>query len=122
MQTTNQTLKDLILQHYNDRTLSLNPLSLKLHGIVDAAVNGGISNYEKAFFSDLYLQKHPEDEVLIEKLKMLLAEQIPLLEIGVQLHRVMAPQSLMPFQQRLADCFGEMQAKVVSKYGKKVYT
>ncbi len=36
----------MILSYKNDSTLSLNPLTMKLNGIVDAAVMGGVSNYE----------------------------------------------------------------------------
>lgn len=81
---------------------------------------GGIMNYEKAFFDSDYLQKHPEDEVLIEKLKDLIADQIPLLELGIQVHRERAPASLGPFQSRLEDCFTDMKASVEEKYGKRV--
>lgn len=50
METTNKSLRDIILAHTADPSLQLNPLSLKLNGIVDAAVMGGITNYEKVFF------------------------------------------------------------------------
>lgn len=94
-------------------------LFIKL-GILDAAVMGGIMNYEKSFFIPEYLEHHPDDEHSIKKLKDLIADQIPLLEIGVQLHKERTPGSLIPFQQRLEDCFAEMQASVVEKYGKRV--
>lgn len=91
-------------------------------GIVDPAVMGGIMNYEKSFFIPEYLEKHPEDDILVKKLKDMIAEQIPLLEFGIQVHKERAPGSLLPFQQRLEDCFAEMQASVVEKYGKRVNT
>jgi dedicator of cytokinesis protein 1 len=47
MQVTNKGLRDLIIAHRSDPTLQLNPLSLKISGIVDAAVMGGVKNYEK---------------------------------------------------------------------------
>ncbi|XP_071445315.1 dedicator of cytokinesis protein 1 isoform X2 [Hetaerina americana] len=119
METTEKVLKDLIVAHRNDASLHLNPLSLKLNGIVDAAVNGGVANYEKAFFTSDYATDHPEDLRSIEKLKNLIAEQIPLLEIGIQLHGQRAPPSLQPFQQRLEQCFNEMRANIEHKYGKK---
>ncbi|XP_046384567.1 dedicator of cytokinesis protein 1 isoform X4 [Ischnura elegans] len=121
METTEKVLRDLIVAHRNDTTLTLplNPLSLKLNGIVDAAVNGGVANYEKAFFTADYAIDHPEDQRNIEKLKNLIAEQIPLLEIGIQLHGQRAPQSLQPFHQRLEQCFNEMRANIEHKYGKK---
>jgi dedicator of cytokinesis protein 1 len=47
MEVTNKALRDLIIAHRSDSTLQLNPLSLKINGIVDAAVMGGVTNYEK---------------------------------------------------------------------------
>jgi hypothetical protein len=74
----------------------------------------------QAFFTNQYLEAHPEDAVLINKLQDLIASQIPLLDLCIQIHRQRAPPSLMPFQQRLEECFAEMQNHVESKYGKKV--
>ncbi|GFG33105.1 hypothetical protein Cfor_10663, partial [Coptotermes formosanus] len=120
MEVTNKALRDLIIAHRNDPTLQLNPLSMKISGIVDAAVMGGVTNYEKAFFTPEYLEAHPEDAVLITKLQDLIASQIPLLDLCIQIHRQRAPPSLGPFQKRLEECFAEMQNHVESKYGKKL--
>jgi dedicator of cytokinesis protein 1 len=56
MQVTNKVLRDLIIAHRSDPTLQLNPLSLKISGIVDAAVMGGVTNYEKVstFFFNIF--------------------------------------------------------------------
>lgn len=35
-------------------------------GSLDAAVNGGIHNYKKAFLNENFLQDHPEFEDLIQ--------------------------------------------------------
>lgn len=74
----------------------------------------------QAFFTPEYLEAHPEDAVLITKLQDLIASQIPLLDLCIQIHRQRAPPSLGPFQKRLEECFAEMQNHVESKYGKKV--
>lgn len=47
MDSTNKQLRALIARHHVDPNLNINPLSMKLGGIVDAAVMGGVSNYEK---------------------------------------------------------------------------
>lgn len=47
MKSTNASLRELIISYDADPNLPLHPLSMKLHGIVDAAVMGGIANYEK---------------------------------------------------------------------------
>ncbi|XP_049862449.1 dedicator of cytokinesis protein 1 isoform X3 [Schistocerca gregaria] len=120
MEATNKSLKDLIVAHRADSTLHLNPLTMKIMGIVDAKVMGGIVNYEKAFFTDEYLESHPDDGPSVKMLKDLIAYQVPLLEIAIALHRQRAPPSLAPIQQRMEDCFSEIQSHVEEKYGKKV--
>jgi dedicator of cytokinesis protein 1 len=47
MELTNKALRDLVIAHRSDPSLQLNPLSMKISGIVDAAVMGGVTNYEK---------------------------------------------------------------------------
>lgn len=113
-------LRELIIAHRNDSTLPLNPLTMKLNGILDAAVMGGVTKYEKAFFTSEYLVNHEEDEQLIEMLKDLVASQIPLLDIGVKVHSARAPNSLTPLQQRFEDCFEKMKVHIEENYGKKV--
>ncbi|XP_065221520.1 dedicator of cytokinesis protein 2 isoform X3 [Planococcus citri] len=120
MQNSNKKLRELVISYKNDATLPLNPLSLKLTGIVDAAVMGGVNNYEKAFFIPEYVEKHPEDVDLINTLKDLIASQIPLLDIGIQIHGQRAPQSLGGLQKRMEEQFNDMKIRIEDKYGKKV--
>lgn len=120
MEATNIALRDLILAHKADNNLPLNPLSMKLNGILDPAVMGGIDNYEKAFLNSEYRNSHPEESSDLLKLEGLIAEQIPLLNIGVQLHKMRAPPELTPFHQRLEQCFASMRNQVEAKYGKRV--
>lgn len=120
MEATNTTLRDLILAHRADHNLPLNPLSMKLNGILDPAVMGGIDNYEKAFLNSEYGSSHPEESSDLLKLEGLIAEQIPLLSVGVQLHKLRAPPELAPFHQRLEQCFASMRSQVETKYGKRV--
>lgn len=40
LETNNKQLYDLVSEHQNDRNLTLSPLTMKIQGIVDAAVNG----------------------------------------------------------------------------------
>lgn len=98
----------------------MNPLSLKLNGILDPAVMGGIDNYEKAFLNTEYRNSHPEESSDLLRLEGLIAEQIPLLGVGVQLHKARAPPELTPFHKRLEECFASMRNQVEAKYGKRV--
>lgn len=47
MELTNEKISNCVQQHAWDRSLSVHPLSMLLSGIVDPAVMGGYSNYEK---------------------------------------------------------------------------
>lgn len=47
MELTNERISNCVQQHAWDRSLSVHPLSMLLSGIVDPAVMGGFSNYEK---------------------------------------------------------------------------
>lgn len=47
MELTNERVSNCVQQHAWDHSLSVHPLSMLLNGIVDPAVMGGFSNYEK---------------------------------------------------------------------------
>lgn len=47
MQLTNEKINNMVQRHLNDPNLPINPLSMLLNGIVDPAVMGGFTNYEK---------------------------------------------------------------------------
>lgn len=47
MELTNEKISNSVQQHAWDRTLPVHPLSMLLNGIVDPAVMGGYTNYEK---------------------------------------------------------------------------
>uniref|UniRef100_A0A4W6F590 Dedicator of cytokinesis 5 n=1 Tax=Lates calcarifer TaxID=8187 RepID=A0A4W6F590_LATCA len=117
MEMANEKLSNLVQQQACDRSLSINPLSMMLSGIVDPAVMGGFSNYEKAFFTDTYIQEHPEDHERIEVLKHLIALQIPLLADGIRIHGEKTTEQLKPLHNRLVTCFQDLREKVEKHYG-----
>ncbi|KAM4577944.1 dedicator of cytokinesis protein 5 [Fundulus diaphanus] len=117
MEMANEKLSNLVQQQACDRSLSVNPLSMMLSGIVDPAVMGGFSNYEKAFFTDTYIQQHPGDHERIEVLKQLIALQIPLLEDGIRIHGEKTSEQLKPLHNRIVICFQDLREKVEKLYG-----
>ncbi|XP_019509731.1 PREDICTED: dedicator of cytokinesis protein 1 [Hipposideros armiger] len=117
MQLTNDKLDSMVQQHLDDPSLPVNPLSMLLNGIVDPAVMGGFANYEKAFFTERYLQEHPEAHEQIEKLKDLIAWQIPFLAEGVRIHGEKVTEALRPFHERMEACFKQLKEKVEKQYG-----
>uniref|UniRef100_A0A8C1P0W5 Dedicator of cytokinesis 1 n=1 Tax=Cyprinus carpio TaxID=7962 RepID=A0A8C1P0W5_CYPCA len=117
MQLTNEKINNMVQRHLNDPSLPINPLSMLLNGIVDPAVMGGFTNYEKAFFTEKYIQEHPNDQEKIEKLKDLIAWQIPNLAEGVRIHGEKVTEALRPFHERLEACFKQLKEKVEKQYG-----
>lgn len=47
MTNVNTDVRDLVKKYSGDITLPLDPLTRKISGMVDPAVMGGITNYEK---------------------------------------------------------------------------
>ncbi|KAM3835092.1 dedicator of cytokinesis protein 1 isoform 2-T2 [Vipera latastei] len=117
MQFANDKINNMVQQHLNDPNLPINPLSMLLNGIVDPAVMGGFTNYEKAFFNEKYIYEHPEDHEKIEKLKDLIAWQIPFLTEGIRIHGNKVTEALRPFHERMEACFKQLKEKVEKQYG-----
>ncbi|KAA0188812.1 hypothetical protein HAZT_HAZT001525 [Hyalella azteca] len=77
MRAKNKALEDLVVSHeLHPQQHALDSLTRELNGIVDAAVMGGIANYEKAFLQDAYLEAHPEDAELLDQLKALIRDMV----------------------------------------------
>ncbi|CAB1337106.1 unnamed protein product, partial [Coregonus sp. 'balchen'] len=78
---------------------------------------GGFAKYEKAFFTEEYNLQHPEDRDKLDRLKDLIAWQIPLLGGGISLHGKRVTDDLRPFHERMEECFKHMRKKVEKEYG-----
>lgn len=109
----------MVVAHISDKELPVNPLSMKITGVLDAAVMGGLAKYEEAFLTNDYLRTHVTEATGVERLKGLIADQIPLLEVALHVHRAKASADLALLQERLEKCFVEMQSNVETKYGKR---
>lgn len=75
MRSNNAELRDLVQSHDLRGDLALDALTRKLSGMIDAAVMGGVANYEKAFLHDEYIDTHPY-EPEIEDLKRLIKQMV----------------------------------------------
>uniref|UniRef100_A0A663FDK3 Dedicator of cytokinesis 2 n=1 Tax=Aquila chrysaetos chrysaetos TaxID=223781 RepID=A0A663FDK3_AQUCH len=117
MSTTNEKILMMINQYQNDENLPINPLSMLLNGIVDPAVMGGFAKYEKAFFTEEYIRDHPEDQEKLNRLKDLIAWQIPFLGAGIKIHERRVSDNLRPFHDRMEECFKHLKVKVEKQYG-----
>ncbi|KFQ24112.1 Dedicator of cytokinesis protein 2, partial [Merops nubicus] len=117
MSTTNEKILMMINQYQSDENLPINPLSMLLNGIVDPAVMGGFAKYEKAFFTEEYIRDHPEDQEKLNRLKDLIAWQIPFLGAGIRIHERRVSDNLRPFHDRMEECFKHLKVKVEKQYG-----
>ncbi|PIK43816.1 putative dedicator of cytokinesis protein 1 isoform X1, partial [Apostichopus japonicus] len=121
MEDINRKLKNIIIQHQEEPALQVNPLSGLLNSVIDSAVMGGPVIYEQAFCSNEYAQTHSGDQIHISRLKELFAEQIPLVEVGLGIHRRKATEMLKPLQNKMEEMFQRRKSLVEEKYGKKVW-
>ncbi|XP_058812929.1 dedicator of cytokinesis protein 1 isoform X3 [Topomyia yanbarensis] len=119
VEAKNRSIRELVLEHQADPNIPIHSLSAIIHGVVDAAVNGGIPIYEDAFLTPEYVIRYPENNRFVAQLKDLIASQIPLLEVAILVHKMKTPASLLPFHDRLEKCFASIQSSVEEKYGKR---
>ncbi|XP_077981762.1 dedicator of cytokinesis protein 3-like isoform X1 [Glandiceps talaboti] len=103
MQKKNKELRCLIASYASEPGKSINPLSMMLNGVIDAAVNGGIPKYQEAFFVPAYIAEHPKNASLISKLKMLILDQVVILGKGLEVHGDLAPADVKPLQGKLEE-------------------
>uniref|UniRef100_A0A7N6B6K4 Dedicator of cytokinesis 3 n=1 Tax=Anabas testudineus TaxID=64144 RepID=A0A7N6B6K4_ANATE len=106
-----QELRTLISQYqHRQHHGNINPLSMCLNGVIDAAVNGGIARYQEAFFDKDYISSHPEDTERITHLKDLMQEQVHILGVGLAVHEKLVHPEMRPLHKKLVDQFHMMRA------------
>ncbi|RVE51536.1 hypothetical protein evm_003806 [Chilo suppressalis] len=118
LRESNRALKALILSA-RAADAPLQPLTMRLNGILDPAVQGGIVNYERAFLTPSYEARHPEHAELLQQLKDLIADQIPLLKFGLDVHGGRVPNGMEALHAHLLACFRRVQHHVHQRYGRK---
>uniref|UniRef100_A0A8C1NUB5 Dedicator of cytokinesis 4 n=1 Tax=Cyprinus carpio TaxID=7962 RepID=A0A8C1NUB5_CYPCA len=99
-------------RHHNLSMLNINPLTMCLNGVIDAAVNGGLARYQEAFFAKDYIANHPEDGEKITRLRELMFEQAHILEFGLAVHEKFVPQDMRPLHKKLIDQFHVMRSSL----------
>ena len=90
-------------------------------GTVDAAVNGGLKNYE-TFITGEYRQQNPEiaedvdssplKQHVVAVLKACLAEQLHLLEVGISLHGHKCLEAMKPLHDHIEVTFHKMKLEL----------
>ncbi|KAK9399596.1 dedicator of cytokinesis protein 4 [Crotalus adamanteus] len=108
----NQQLRTLVSQCQTRQMQNINPLTMCLNGVIDAAVNGGVARYQEAFFVKEYVLNHPEDGEKITCLRELMFEQAQILEFGLAVHEKFVPQDMRPLHKKLVDQFFVMKSSL----------
>ncbi|XP_035257255.1 dedicator of cytokinesis protein 4-like isoform X1 [Anguilla anguilla] len=112
IENKNQQLRTLISQCQARQMNNVNPLTMCLNGVIDAAVNGGLTRYQEAFFTKDYVASHPEDGEKIARLRELMFEQAHILEYGLAVHDKFVPQDMRPLHKKLVDQFHLMKSSL----------
>uniref|UniRef100_A0A670ZDG9 Dedicator of cytokinesis protein 4 n=1 Tax=Pseudonaja textilis TaxID=8673 RepID=A0A670ZDG9_PSETE len=112
LENKNQQLRTLISQCQTRQMQNINPLTMCLNGVIDAAVNGGVARYQEAFFVKEYVLNHPGDAEKITCLRELMLEQAQILEFGLAVHEKFVPQDMRPLHKKLLDQFFVMKSSL----------
>ncbi|KAJ8981636.1 hypothetical protein NQ317_000864 [Molorchus minor] len=114
MRNVENELRQLITLHSMDPKRNLNPFTMRLQGIIDANVQGGISKYQQAFFTKEFAKLYPEHKVYAETLKELIINATRVIEEGLYLHGKLASTSVQPLHQRLLERFVQLKESLGS--------
>jgi len=82
-------------------SVDLNPLSMGLNGVIDAAVSGGAQMYIEAFLHDDFLKDNPDQAAQQENLKQALRDQLTLLKTGLKVFGERCGESLSGLHDHL---------------------
>ncbi|KAM3726298.1 Dedicator of cytokinesis protein [Dirofilaria immitis] len=118
MQKSNEEMEEMAHVVLSTPLESVVPLGGKIRGIVQAFVQGGIKNY-KIFFSDrcaLFLT--PEEHELVRHLRILIRNQVPILEFCLYAHASREHQVNIQFHESLVASFYEYKANIEKQFGK----
>ncbi|OTF75347.1 dedicator of cytokinesis protein 1-like protein, partial [Euroglyphus maynei] len=105
----------------DDNTHPLHNLLMHIKGIVSSDVQGGVSKYEEAFFDDQQSDDDYDKEDL-ERLRKLIVDQIPLLDLAIKIadqkqRQHLVNQSMDGLYQYIVESFEKMRIDVRCKYG-----
>ncbi|XP_066601007.1 dedicator of cytokinesis protein 3 isoform X2 [Prorops nasuta] len=109
MQSVERELIRLVAQYTAEPHRNINPFSMRLQGIIDANVMGGIKKYQEAFLTPEFSKQNPEMVSHVNRLKSLILDQISVLESALVLHGQLAPSGVQPLHKRLIERFSQLK-------------
>jgi len=90
----------------------VNRLSQQLSGTIDAAVNGGVKEYIKAFLQSDYIDMHPQDEKTLVEFRIALKNQMQLLEKGLSVFGENCGEKLRPLHSHLVQSHQQVSMQI----------
>ncbi|XP_030749885.1 dedicator of cytokinesis protein 3 isoform X2 [Sitophilus oryzae] len=114
MQSVENELRQLIALYTQEPKRNLNPFTMRLQGIIDANVQGGLSKYQQAFFTKEFTKLYPEHKCYVNTLQDLILNATRVIEEGLYLHGKLAPSSVQPLHQRLVERFLQLRESLGS--------
>ena len=85
---------------------------MRLQGVIDACVMGGVAKYQEAFFNGEFISCHPANREHVLQLRQSIVEQMRVLEAGLALHGKLAPAEVQPLHKRLVECLSQMKQRM----------
>ncbi|MEQ2208462.1 hypothetical protein XENOCAPTIV_001147, partial [Xenoophorus captivus] len=121
IENKNLQLRTLITQCQSRQMQNINPLTMCLNGVIDAAVNGGLARYQEAFrCSPFCLLAGLFREGLHHESSRGWRQDWPtegahahILEYGLTVHEKYVPQDMRPLHKKLVDQFHLMKSSFV---------
>ena len=111
MSDKNRELMNLINEKQENPHISVNPLSMVLSGVIDAAVMGGTDKYREAFFKPTYVEENPDNAHFVDSLRKLIGKTVTICEGGLMVHKMHCPASLQEKQKLLETQLETMKKK-----------
>jgi len=108
----NNELLEIIQTYTKNSSININPFTMALNGVIDAAVNGGLANFYDTFFTPEYSTDHPEYAGKVTELRNAINDQVKLLTEGLQLHGKICSVDMHGMQEKLETFFEKMQAEL----------
>ncbi|XP_054273723.1 dedicator of cytokinesis protein 3 isoform X2 [Macrosteles quadrilineatus] len=112
VQNANSKLNQLVTTYVQDPKRNINPLSMRLQGMIDANVMGGIAKYQEAFFTPEFIRSCPTAASHVQRLYTLIVEQVDILASGLVVHGQLAPAEVQPLHRRLQERLDQLRVSI----------
>lgn len=110
--SVNKELHQLLSLHASEPRRNLNPFTMRLQGVIDACVMGGVAKYQEAFITGEFIASQPANRDHVLQLRQSIVEQVRVLEAGLALHGKLAPAEVQPLHKRLVECLSQMKQRM----------